>query len=270
MATEEAEYVLGANEAERLRLLQQGEAYRTQAELLVDRCDIAPGADALDVGCGPLGILDLLSERVGPHGSVTGIDREQRMLEFAAKSLAERGVEGVHLLAADAAATGLPDASFDLVHERLVLLNVVQTEKIVAELVRLTRPGGWVALQEYDTQSWFCQPGHAAWDTLFSALSQVWVGDPYIGRRLPGLLRGAGLNDVGVDAHAAVYGPDDPSHWMLPYAAEIYHDRILDLGTVSEDDLVEARDELRKHLGASGTFTSHVTLFQAWGRKPSE
>lgn len=137
-----SEYVLGADDTERMRLLQQGETYRTEASLLLDRLGVEPGWDVLDVGCGPLGILDLLSERVGPTGTVTGLDQEPRMLEMAAQSLAERGLKDVRLLVADAAATGLPDGSFDFVHERLVLLNVVQTEKIVAELVRLTRLGG--------------------------------------------------------------------------------------------------------------------------------
>ena len=123
------EYVLGADDTERKRLLQQGETYQTEAGLLLDRLGVEPGWDVLDAGCGPLGILDLLSERVGPTGSVTGMDQEPRMLDMAAQSLAERRLVGVRLLAADAAATGLPDASFDLVHERLVLLNVVQTEK---------------------------------------------------------------------------------------------------------------------------------------------
>ncbi len=264
------EYVLGADDTERKRLLQQGETYQTEAGLLLDRLGVEPSWDVLDAGCGPLGILDLLSERVGPTGSVTGMDQEPRMLDMAAQSLAERELVGVRLLAADAAASGLPDASFDLVHERLVLLNVVQTERIVAELVRLTRAGGWVALQEYDTQSWFCEPGHAAWDRLRAALIEVWVGDPFVGRRLPGLLRQAGMEDVRVDAHAAVFGPEDQLHWMLPYAAELYHDRILALGTMSESELNETREELKQHLGASDTFTLNVTLFQAWGRKPTD
>ncbi len=99
---------------------------------------------------------------------------------------------------------------------------------------------------------------------------EVWVGDPYVGRRLPGLLRQVGMEAVGLDAHAAVYGPEDPSHWMLPYAVEIYHDRILALGTMSEAELIETREAVRKHLGTSGTFTLHVTFFQAWGRKPTD
>jgi hypothetical protein len=60
------EYWLGAGDAERARLLTQGCAHRAQAELLFDRIVIVPRWHALDMGCGPLGVLDILADRVGP------------------------------------------------------------------------------------------------------------------------------------------------------------------------------------------------------------
>ena len=54
----------------------------------------------------------------------------------------------VRTVRADAASTGLPSDSFDFVHERMLLLNVTSPQDIVAEMTRLARPGGVVALQE--------------------------------------------------------------------------------------------------------------------------
>jgi hypothetical protein len=56
-------YLLGADESERTRLLAQGEIYRAETEALFDRIEIPPGGRAVDFGCGPLGVLDLLSRR---------------------------------------------------------------------------------------------------------------------------------------------------------------------------------------------------------------
>ena len=158
------DYSLGVDDAERARLLAQCAMHRTEAELLLDRVGLRPGDRALDLGCGPLGVLDLLAERVGPTGRVVGIDREKRYLAIARQELDARGLDGVELVAADATGTDLAPASFDLVHERLVLNNVPQPAAVVDEMVRLTRPGGHVAVQDVDWLTWTCLPEHADWN----------------------------------------------------------------------------------------------------------
>ncbi|MFF4031346.1 methyltransferase domain-containing protein [Streptomyces sviceus] len=64
-----------------------------------------PGARAVDVGCGPLGILDLLCDRVGPDGEVVGLDVQGEMLDLARQVLADRNAQNVRLVESDAAAT---------------------------------------------------------------------------------------------------------------------------------------------------------------------
>ena len=59
---------LGADEDEPARLLAQGEARRAQTEALLDRLNLPVGGRAVDFGCGPLGVLDVLSFRVGSGG----------------------------------------------------------------------------------------------------------------------------------------------------------------------------------------------------------
>jgi ubiquinone/menaquinone biosynthesis C-methylase UbiE len=51
-------------------------------------------------------------------------------------------------VAADARHTGLPSGTFDLVHARTLLVNIPELAEVVAEMVRLAKPGGWVASQE--------------------------------------------------------------------------------------------------------------------------
>jgi SAM-dependent methyltransferase len=266
MTTSEiSDYALGAGEAERARLLAQCEIHRAEAEHLVDRIGVAPGWRTIDIGCGPLGVLDILAGRVGPHGCVTGVDREPRFVEMAARSLRERDLESVPVVTADAATTGLPDGSFDLVHERLVLNNVAHPSDIVAEMSRLTRPGGYVAVQDMDWISWTCQPAHTAWDRLHTATAASWVCDVFLGRRLPELLRDAGLVDVGVDAHVRVWRAGDPYQKLLLRFAEIHRERILALATVTETELDSWVRELDAHLDHPDTVTLYATFFQAWG-----
>lgn len=268
MTTDDTPYHLGASESERARLLTQAAIHRPEAESLLDRIGVSTGWRAIDIGCGPLGILDLLAERVGPEGVVVGLEPDPAMLDMARVSLAERGFGRLRLVAADAVSSRLPDESFDLVHERLVLANLPRPERIVAEMVRLARPGGVVALQDIDGLSWICEPPHPAWERVMEAVVAAWIGDPFLGRRLPGLLRDAGLVDVAIDVHIHVWRPGDPYHKLLLYFATLLRERILAGGSLGEATLDELLEQLDAHLGHPDTFTLYNTLFQAWGQKP--
>jgi ubiquinone/menaquinone biosynthesis C-methylase UbiE len=156
-------YWLGTGPAEIEHLIAQAETYAPEAEELLARLEPLEGASAIDVGCGALGILPQLRSHVGPCGRVVGLDLEQRLLALAVELAAERGVEIV-TVERDAAATGLPTGSFDLVHARTLLINLTNPETILAELVLLARPGGVVALQEPDAEYWVCDPPHPAFE----------------------------------------------------------------------------------------------------------
>jgi hypothetical protein len=69
-----ADYALGDSQPERARLGRQAAELHADSEVLLDRVGITHGWHAIDEGCGPEGILDLLAGRVGPGGWVTGLD----------------------------------------------------------------------------------------------------------------------------------------------------------------------------------------------------
>jgi SAM-dependent methyltransferase len=262
------DYSLGVDDAERARLLAQCAIHRTEAGLLLDRIGVRPGDRALDLGCGPLGVLDLLAERIGPGGRVVGLDREARYLAIARQELDVRGLGAVELCAGDATATDLPAGSFDLVHERLVLNNVPDPEAVITEMARLTRPGGHVALQDVDWMTWTCLPEHADWDRLLDVAGRSWSGDVRIGRRLAALLRAAGLADVQVLPHLRVFRPGEPYHRLLMWFVDLHRGRILGGGGITPPQLDAAVARLERHLADAGTVTLYATLFQAWGRRP--
>jgi trans-aconitate methyltransferase len=61
-----AGYVLGSSDTERQRLVRQARVFAAEASWLLDQVGAKPGWRAVDVGCGPIGIMDLLSDRVPP------------------------------------------------------------------------------------------------------------------------------------------------------------------------------------------------------------
>jgi predicted O-methyltransferase YrrM len=111
--------------------------------------------------------MPLLSERVGPDGVVVGVEREARFADMARAEIRRRNLQNVEIVHADALRTGLQIGEYDLVHERLVLINVPpdSQEALLAEMVSLLKPGGTIALQEFDSASYVCYPRP---DTQFS------------------------------------------------------------------------------------------------------
>ena len=119
-------YVLGGTQTEQSRLIKQAQGLEKSARWLLDQIGIRPGSQVVDVGCGPIGIINLLSERVGPCGLVIGVEPEDRFFEMAQAERGRRGLQNVKLVHADATNSGLPKNSYDFVHERLVLINMLR------------------------------------------------------------------------------------------------------------------------------------------------
>jgi SAM-dependent methyltransferase len=264
-------YLLGRNSAEHERLRQQAQRAAADVIALLDQIGIQPGWRAIDVGCGPRGILDLLAERVGPRGTVVGLERDATTVALAREFVAERGLANVEILQGDARATGLPRGSFDLVHLRLVLVNVPAPEDIVAELVALARPGGVVAVYEVDWYAHLWEPSLSAWNRLFDVFAAHAAAggvDLYIGRKVPALLRRAGLVDVRVNPTIRHYPPGHPGRPVTLQLVENIGDRIVGAGLLEEGELKDLVESARAHLDDPETFVLSVLGVQAWGRKP--
>jgi len=265
-------YFLGHRQAEQERLPLPGQELASEANWLFDQLDL-PLIDAqvIELGCGPRGCLDLLAERVGPQGRVVGVELSDTAVQLARQFVAERSLANVEVLQGDAHATGLPHASFDLATARLVLVNVPQPEQIVTEMVALVRPGGMVALHEADYVSLLCDPPHPAWSRLLQALetyAQLNGVDLFIGRRVPRLLRDAGL--VGVQAHPIIY-LHSPGHWrrmILWQFVQNLRDRLIAQGVLAEAELDELAAALQRHLEDPDTLVMSHLYIQVWGRKP--
>ena len=228
-----AVYALGRDPAESARLQRQSDELRPESAWLLDRVRIGPGQSAIDLGCGPRGIIELLSERVAPGGRVVGLDADPAHVAMARELTQQRGLGAVDIVAADAMRTGLPSGSFDLVHARTLLVTVPEPAAVVAEMVRLARPGGWVAGLEPDTEYSLCYPAHPSWDRLCEIFRSAFSrngADPFIGRRLTELYREAGLEAVGVEVRAPVHPAGHSRRTIRPDLVRSMRPMILEMG----------------------------------------
>jgi SAM-dependent methyltransferase len=270
MPSNDGIYVWGTDQTELQRLLQQIELYVPEATWLLDHLKIGSGARVIDLGCGPLGILPLLSERVGCHGDVLGLELEPSFVEMAKRLLAERTLANVQVITGDAMATGLQGNTFQFAHERLLLIVVPQPMRVISEMVRLAEQGGVVAVEEVDIDTWICEPPHPAWERLFVAFQTVYRRDGKdlrIGKRLPAMLRAAGLVNVGCKVHARVNGPGDFRQQQLLVFVKLFRRQIIEAGLIQADELGSLFQQLENHLADPATLVISPLLFQAWGYK---
>jgi ubiquinone/menaquinone biosynthesis C-methylase UbiE len=269
-STHSASYPLGGTSTERDRLLNQAAQYEPTANWLLDQVGVQPGWRAVDIGCGPIGILNLLSQRVGPSGAVIGIEREHRFVEMARGEVAKRGLDNVTIVQADGLDTGLEKGAFDLAHERLVLINVSAREALLEEMLSLLRPGGTVALEDVDNVSWLCQPTHSSWDTLLKAFHTVFHaggGDGFVGRRLPVLLHAAGVRNVQTKVTVETPPIGDYRRTHLISLIDSVRDKIIAEGALNDAKLNEHREALAQHLNDPATTVIDKLLVQCWGQK---
>jgi ubiquinone/menaquinone biosynthesis C-methylase UbiE len=264
-------YALGSNPAESARLRRQSQELRPQTAELLGRIGLAPGQSAMDLGCGPSGILGLLSAAVFPGGRVVGLDADPVHTAMARQYAGELGLLNTDVVTADARHTGLPPDGFDLVHARTVLVTIPEPQEVLAEMVRLARPGGWVASQEPDIENAFCYPPLPAWDRLreiFRASFGRSGADLLIGRRLPELYRQAGLEQIEVVVHAPVHPAGHSRRTLLPDLVRSLRPMIIELGLSDERELAELDQAVREHLADPRTLALVHLLVVAWGRKP--
>ncbi|MBV9335940.1 MAG: methyltransferase domain-containing protein [Solirubrobacterales bacterium] len=267
-----AVYALGSSSGETARLQRQADELGPESSALLDRVGLRRGDSAIDLGCGPRGVLELLSERVSPGGRVVGLDADSAHVALASRYAADRGLTDVEVLCGDARSTGLDADSFDLVHTRALLVTLPDPAQLLAEMVRLARPGGWVVGLEPDAQVAICHPPHPACDRLSELLLVAFSrngADPHTGRRLGELYRQAGLQDVTVDVRAAAYPAGHSRRTIRADLIRSLRPQIIDMGLADERELDQLDQAARTHFANPDTLVMPFLNFLAWGRKPA-
>jgi len=154
-------------------------------ERAVDLAGVRPGDRALDVATGTGGLARELARRVGSGGTVVGLDFSESMLEIAREKAPELRFETGNAL-------DLPyaDGEFAAATVGFGARNFSDLRTGLAEMARVTRPGGRVVVLEITTPqqpplSWFFR----LWfDTVIPALGRL-AGDPDAYTYLPSSVR---------------------------------------------------------------------------------
>ncbi|MGH2459547.1 MAG: class I SAM-dependent methyltransferase [Chloroflexota bacterium] len=119
------------------------------AEDVLSHLSIGSGSVVADVGCGP-GFFTLpLARLVAPGGRVYALDVEPSMLDLVTARSIAAGLSGIESVRVESGRLPLDDARADLTLCGLVLHDLTDQPGMARELIRITRPGGQIAVVEW-------------------------------------------------------------------------------------------------------------------------
>jgi SAM-dependent methyltransferase len=162
----------------------------------------------LDAGCGPGSITLGLAETVAP-GEVVGIDISERSIAVARAAAENTETRNARFEAASVYALPFDSGHFDVVFAHAVFQHLSEPAVALAELRRVLRPGGLLALAVADYGGSLIAPelpGVMASLALVERLRSDSGGNPRIGRQLGLLVSAAGFDSVHCSATASYEG----------------------------------------------------------------
>lgn len=226
MATEQ--FLIGVEQAEAYEERFVPALFRQWVEPVLQAARAGPGNRLLDVACGTGVVARAAVDRVAPNGTVTGVDLNRAML-----AVARRVAPHIEWRHGDAAALPFGDDAFDVVTCQAAVFFFPDLTGALAEMARVTRPGGRVVVQSFSSLQ--AQPAYGPWVRMVARhagpdavklLSTYWAhGDPEVMR---GRCDDARLRVVALHEHVRpAYFPSIETFVLTEVNATPLRDRLL-------------------------------------------
>lgn len=179
---------------------------------LVSRVEVGPGDNVLDVATGTAAVAIELARR--RRCRVVGLDQSEEMLAEGRRRIGAAGLDDrIELVRGEAEHLPFEDESFDALTFTYLLRYVQDPQATVAELARVVRPGGTVAMLEFGLPRGLARPAWELWvrvglPAAGAVISPGWrevgsflgpsIREFHRAHDLPGLWRAAGIDDVRI------------------------------------------------------------------------
>lgn len=269
-------YAFGHTQDEIRRVPLQAQVLNPFTRRLLAQAGIVSGMKTLDVGSGAGDVTLLLAERVGPSGTVVGVESNPAMLEAARARVDDAGLSNVTFLLGDIESLQL-DGEFDAIVGRLILTHLRSPAAVLQKLAHHLLPGGIVAFQEFDLARLETLPAHPPCQLTEQACH--WIMEVASRAGLP-LRMGLDLYTTFLDAGlpAPQLGCDGtigagPDRLWYEYGAETVRGLlplIVKFGIATAEEI--AIDTLAERLRAEAVSRRAVLrgpdLVSAWSRTP--
>ncbi|MCC6228314.1 MAG: methyltransferase domain-containing protein [Phycisphaerales bacterium] len=181
---------------------------------------IRNGASVLDLGCAAGTTCRIMAGLVGRTGRVVGVDASHKRVEEGRAHADHRQTIEYRQGFAEEIPAG--KGEFDIVWSRFLFEYLAEPQKVLAEMMRVTKPGGTVCVSDLDGNCIWHHPCEASLQKEIDAALATLAGGfkPRIGLSLFSLFVDAGLQDLSVDVrpyHVIAGGidADREEHWRM-------------------------------------------------------
>lgn len=254
-------------EGERLSLLEDlGDPFTVR---WFEQLGVDAGWHCAELGAGGGSMVRWLSDRVGPTGSVTAVDRDASRI----RSLAEE-LGNIEIVEDDLCELELPAGRFDLVHSRAVLMHLPCPDRVLEQAVISLCAGGQAFFEETDgAPAQNASGAPPAFTVVFGPITARWSW----ARTMADTLRALGLTEVAdqVREDPLEGGTDKARFWKftLDSILELWRtalsegQQIEGLDTVDHEHFEQAVSEVQQLLDDPGFSVPFAARHRVTGRK---
>lgn len=206
------EYIHGVSKKEQARLSKLNDITN---QSFIEYLEISAGMKVCDLGCGMGNLINALDYKYS-NLELVGIEIAKEQFDVA-KEINE-GRPNIELINSDILENTLPSNYFDVTYCRYLLEHVQAPIEVIKEMVRITKLGGKIVVQENDLDNIIYYPtieGHREVITQLCNLQIQMGGDPYIGRKLYSFFKEANVKNITLEYAPEIYTDEIPHEYSL-------------------------------------------------------
>jgi ubiquinone/menaquinone biosynthesis C-methylase UbiE len=189
---------------EMTRLQTQAEEFSSSTEESMMKLGIKPDMKVVDIGCGTGSVSFMISPMVGELGQVVGVDSNQYAINYCNEIARSQGILNAKFIISDATSLDFESHTFDVSYSRFLFQHVKDASQALREMVRVTKPGGVVMVEDCDLFTWLLYPKNESVSKLWHWYESIQLErgtDPEIGRKLYAMFLDEGL-EPSVDVYS--------------------------------------------------------------------
>lgn len=253
--------------AERLEILASTLASST--EQFLKSTGSIDGMKCLNLGCGIGRVSFQIAKMIGSHGTITGLDIEDRNIQIA-KTLAETEQLNNTTFNCFDVYNLQEQNKYDLIYSRFLLSHLADAKVVLQIIFNAAKPGGKILIEDTDFSGHFCNPPSTYFDqyvVLYQELLHKRGANANLGQQLVTLLKEVGFTQISFHISQIAHTHEE-GKLMAEITFEGISDSLIEEGLLTPKEASKIHSELMKFRKQEDSIISLPRIFQVSAIRP--